>query len=1073
METARPSPVGQGRADVGKRRKRRWVWRVLGWLGALTVLAALLIAVFVWRLSQGPVALDFLGPYVADAIASAQPGLAARIDHTLVSLEPGRTVDIVARGVRLRRHDGEAQLTLPELSLGLSLRAALHGVIAPTRIVLRQPELRLERAMDGTFHIGLGEDEPSAGDWADNLLHDLAAPPDRHGELGYLAQVAVRDAGLTVHDRALGVTWQAKRADASIFRTEDGIFGDIALAVERAGGGETQLHGDFRYVGGRDRLAIQLAFSDLRPALFASAAPALAPLAAADLPLSGQVRVELDTAALRISDAWCDLSLAAGRLVHPAFREGAVPVTSGQLRIAYDPAQGRATVEDLSIDLGGPQFHGTATIDGLGDGLLAGGPSITAIDVAADLKLSDMPLERLPTLWPGRLAPKARNWVLGHVHDGIAADATARLAGHIDFAADAPRPVRLDSITGTLDYRGLTVDYFTGLPPLQGVNGTATFDRAHFDLVPTAGTVNGVQLTGGTAKLSKLDTNDEEIALDLALRGELPAVLQVLDSEPLHYARALKINPAQLSGQVDGRVQFKFPLKHDLTIAEVDYGAQAALSGVAVPHALAGHDLTGGDLKLKLDRASLRLTGTARLADVPATLSWTESLRRSDTVQTRYTFKARLDDEARRRLAVDFLPDVVKGPVDVDVAYARMAAAKRATADVALDFKDATLDMTKLNWRKAPGAPATAMLAVDLVDDHVRAIRDATFKGSGADARVSLAFGDDGAIRRVDAPRLILGETDASGSIAPRKEGGWQVELRGMSFDATGLMADLGRSPGTEASLPLVVDAAVDRLILGPKREARAVKGQVYSDGVHWQAAALDATLFGGGKASLRFGEAGGTRNFRLSSGDFGGLVRVLGLSDNVTGGEIEITGRAEDKGARRIFAGKVDGRDYRIVNAPLFAKLLSVASFSGIGGLLSGEGIPFTHLTGDFSSADGKLEFKDARAYGGAIGVNASGSYDTVLNLLEISGTLVPAYSINSVLGNVPVLGPLLLGGEGQGIFGANFKIAGSAADAAITVNPLSALAPGALRKLFLFEAPQPDATRAPPTPASPAPVQ
>ena len=1069
METARPSPAGQGQADPGKPRRRRWARRVLRWLGALTVVAALLIAVFVWRLSRGPVALDFLGPYVANAIAGAQPGLAAHIDHTLVSLEPGRTVDIVARGVRLRRHDGEAQLTLPELSLALSLRAALRGVIAPTRIVLRQPELHLERAVDGTFHIGLGEDEPGAGDWADSLLHDLAAPPDRHGELGYLAQVAVRDAGLTVHDRALGVTWQAKRADVSIFRSDDGIFGDIALAVERAGGGETQLHGDFRYVGGQDRLAVQLGFSDLRPALFASAAPALAPLAAADLPLSGEVRLELDTAALRISDAWCDLSLAAGRLVHPAFQEGAVPVTAGKLRIAYDPAKGRATVEDLSVDLGGPQFHGTATIDGLGDGLLAGGPSVSAIDVAADLTLSKVPLEQLPTLWPGLLAPKARNWVLGHVHDGIATDATARLAAHVDFAADAPRPVSLESITGTLAYRGLTVDYFTGLPPLHRVDGTATFDRAHFDLAPTSGTVNGVQLTGGTAKLSKLDTHDEEIALDLALRGELPAVLQVLDSEPLHYARALKIDPTQLTGKVDGHVQFTFPLKHDLTLAEVDYGAKAALSGVVFPHALAGDDLTDGDLKLELDRASLRIAGTARLADVPATLSWVESLKRSDSVQTRYTFKARLDDEARRRLAIDFLPDVVKGPVDVDVAYARMAT-KRATADVALDLKDATLDVAKLNWRKAPGAPATATLSLDLVDDHVRAIRDATLKGSGADARVSLAFGDDGAIRRVDAPRLILGETDASGSIAPRKEGGWQVELRGMSFDATGLMTDLGRSAGTEASLPLVVDAAVDRLILGPKREARAVKGQVYSDGIHWQAASLDATLFGGKKASLRFGEAGGMRNFRLSSGDFGGLVRLLGLSDNVTGGGIEITGRAEDKGARRIFTGKVDGRDYRIVNAPLFAKLLAVASFSGIGGLLSGEGIPFTHLTGDFSIADGKLEFKDARAYGGAIGVNASGSYDTAANLLEISGTLIPAYSINSVLGNVPVLGPLLLGGEGQGIFGANFKIAGTGADATVTVNPLSALAPGALRKLFLFEAPQPDV---PSAPASPAPAQ
>jgi hypothetical protein len=231
----------------------------------------------------------------------------------------------------------------------------------------------------------------------------------------------------------------------------------------------------------------------------------------------------------------------------------------------------------------------------------------------------------------------------------------------------------------------------------------------------------------------------------------------------------------------------------------------------------------------------------------------------------------------------------------------------------------------------------------------------------------------------------------------------------------------------------------------------------------------LDATLFGGGTASLRFGKAGGARNFRLSSSDYGGLLRVLGLSDNVAGGEIEITGHAQDQGARRVFTGTVDGRNYRVVNAPLFARLLSVASFSGIGGLLSGEGIPFTHLTGDFAVADEKLEFKDARAYGGAIGVNASGSFDLPADLLEVSGTLVPAYSLNSVLGNVPVLGPILLGGEGQGIFAANFKIAGPVSDPKITVNPLSALAPGVLRKLFLFSAPQPSAAPA----AAPEPIQ
>jgi hypothetical protein len=43
-----------------------------------------------------------------------------------------------------------------------------------------------------------------------------------------------------------------------------------------------------------------------------------------------------------------------------------------------------------------------------------------------------------------------------------------------------------------------------------------------------------------------------------------------------------------------------------------------------------------------------------------------------------------------------------------------------------------------------------------------------------------------------------------------------------------------------------------------------------------------------------------------------------------------------------------------------------------------------------------------------------------------------------------------LLLGGEGQGLFAANYQVTGSAADPQVSVNPLSALAPGFLRRLF-----------------------
>jgi hypothetical protein len=1033
---------------------RRPLWLLTQGIIGLLLALALAFAALLWRLSTGPLSLDFIAPYVAAAMEAAEPGITVRIDRTLVSLQQQATIEIVARGVHLREKKGEARLTLPELSLGLSLRAALTGTIAPTIVILRQPELRLERAEDGAFHLGVGDDTAPSGNWAEDFLRALAAPPDRRGPLGYLAEVAVRNAQLTVKDRALGVTWRAKRVDATMFRSAGGTFGDLALAVEEPGGTSTEFHGDFRYTAGEQRFAMQLGLADLRPALLAGAAPSLAPLATMDLPLSGQLRLELDTAALRISDAWCDLTLGAGRLVHPLLEGGAVAVASGQLRGAYDPSRGRVTIEQLRVDLAGPVIEATGTVDGLGAGFLAGGwPQ--AIDVDAALDIREVPANDLPSLWPEQLAPKPRVWVTEHIHDGVATHAHAQLGAHVDFAPGASPPVTVGVFTGTLEARGLTVRYFEQLPPLRGVDGTGTFDRTRLDITTTAGTVEGVQLlSGSTAKLSKLDTHDEEIAIDLGAKGPLRDIMGILDSEPLHYAQKLKLAPAAIGGAAEGRVQFHFPLKHDLPIDEVDFAAQAKLSGVAIAKIVGGRDLSDGDFELKLDREALRLDGTGRIADVPATLGLVQSLKAGEGDHARYTMKARIDDAGRRRLDVDFFPDMLKGPVDADVVYTTVEP-KRAAAAVSLGLKDATVEIGKLNWTKPAGVAATAALDLDLVDGHVRHIKQATIKGGGADSSLSAAFDAEGRLNRVDAPRLILGDTDAGGTLSRRPEGGWQMALRGLAFDATGLASHLDSGSGGALDQPLVVDATLERLVLGPKREARSVRAQVYYDGAHWQAASVDATLFGGGKARLRFGEAGGKRNLQLTTDDFGGLMRLANVTDNIAGGQLQITGQVEDVGAKRILRGKVEGADYRLANAPLFARLLSLASFTAIGSLLSGEGIPFTRLTADFTLSDGKIDIAVLRAYGGAIGINVSGSFDTGTQTLDISGTLVPAYTINSVLGNIPVLGPILLGGKGQGIFAANFKIAGPVAEARISVNPLSALAPGVLRKLFLFEAP------------------
>ena len=67
----------------------------------------------------------------------------------------------------------------------------------------------------------------------------------------------------------------------------------------------------------------------------------------------------------------------------------------------------------------------------------------------------------------------------------------------------------------------------------------------------------------------------------------------------------------------------------------------------------------------------------------------------------------------------------------------------------------------------------------------------------------------------------------------------------------------------------------------------------------------------------------------------------------------------------------------------------------------------------------------------------------------VDLSGTVVPAYTINRVLGNIPILGEILTGGPNEGVFAANYVLKGQLEDPRVSVNPLSALAPGFLRNL------------------------
>ena len=272
----------------------------------------------------------------------------------------------------------------------------------------------------------------------------------------------------------------------------------------------------------------------------------------------------------------------------------------------------------------------------------------------------------------------------------------------------------------------------------------------------------------------------------------------------------------------------------------------------------------------------------------------------------------------------------------------------------------------------------------------------------------------------------------------------------------------------SSSSVPLAVTAKIDRLILGQRHEIGQVSAEMLRSGGVWQSARLDGRLPNGQKLALSLGE-GGARQFSVQSDDLGATMKLLGIADNVVDGRLTITGQFSGLAGKQTLHGHIEGENYSIVGAPVMARILALPSFTGLVSTLSGDGLPFSTLRGDFSYNGNRVAIKNLLAFGESIGITANGWVDAERDRLELEGTVAPAYALNSLLGNIPLLGQLL-GGGSQGLFAANYRLSGSTDNPDVAVNPLSVLTPGILRQLFAplvgFPSPQSEQQAVSPSP-------
>lgn len=1046
-----PAPQPQRSRWHLHRRAARHVGRgahhVLRWVGAFAA-AIILIALFgIWRLMQGPIELNWLAPYVEAAIQHSGVGVKVAFSGVRLGIDRDtHRFDLRAENIRLSLPNGEPLARFPEMSTSLPMGALLHGQLVPEQVIVEGPVVHLVRQANGAISAQIGGDQ-AAPDLGPQTIEELAGPPARNAPLGLLHRISVRGATLIVDDKASGHTWRADRVDIAIDRSDKGARGDVSFAVP-IGTSMPELHASYRYLAERQLLDLDLAIDGVQPTMIPPLIPELAQLSHVAAPVSGTLETRINLSRGVAQGSRLDLRLGKGVLHSDWLATRSVAIEKGELRATYAPETEQVKLDSMQLDLGG----GT----GLAlDGVLSG---VTPAMISAPpdarppgeltgnftARLTHVPTSRLGALWPNGLSPGGREWTQANVHDGLVDEIALQIALDID---PADHTAQLQNAQGTFRYHGLTVNYVDGLPPARKVDGTATFAGRDLVFTPTAGTVKGLKLTGGALRISDIGAHTEWLTVDLNAAGPLKDALDVIDSKPLYYAHDIGLDPVAVSGHTAAQLHFKLPLVAHLNFDQVEYGAKATITGASVRAIALNRSLSDGDLALDLGQTGAQLRGTARYDGVPAKLDAKLDFRPKGGPHAVFHVAMTLDAAAQQRLGFDIAPDRVSGPIGVDATYSAFAA-NRGEATALLDLRDATLLMPEAGWKKPPGQPGEAKVVLDLDNEKVTRIRQIRVSAAGLDGRMTAGLAaDGGGVDNIEIQRLIVGDSDISGTVTARPGGGWQADIHAARADMRHLFNDATSAAPAPNSPPLALNVRIDRLVFGPQRDLRQVTAQLLrTDGV-WRSGNIAGSYADGHHMSLQFGD--GNDHLTFASNDLGDTLRLLGVVDNVVGGSVRVDGQLSQIGGERTLRAHVEGQNYVVNRTSVMAKLLALPSLTGFASALSGSGLPFFSLRGDIAYDGGRIDLQRVLAFGESLGITAKGSIDTDRDRVDLQGTVAPAYALNSLIGNVPIIGPLL-GGGSQGLIAANYRLSGPSDSPQVMVNPLSALTPGFLREIF-----------------------
>lgn len=1028
-------------------------------LGFAVFLLVAVNVLLVW-VATGPRSLEDITPYIEQSL-SQKGRYDVRISETWLVWDGWKhPIDLRLRKVSVMTNDGNEFSTFPEISLGVHFLSLLRGRILPTSLTISKPVISLLQAPDRSISFGLkpraappGEiqetqEAPKTGKAlvpAAAILIPLLKPLE-NDNLRKLHYISVREADVSIGSAQEGVLLNAANTGMVFRRNRHGnvqaeLSGDVTY-----GDYHTPVEATLVVTG--ENMEGTIAFSNFMPDKLSSLFSDDPQFKQFGLPLSGTIKLNTDLQG-HINHIAYSIDGDKGT-VNSDFLDTPLTIDAMHSDGLISNNLQDIQVDSLTLDMGNTKVSASGVLS----------RSAGQVAVRGKASITNVPAGDVHKYWPPGLAPLTRSWITENITAGSIPEAEANI--NITYGdLDKPTLPR-EAVDATIRLADAAVTYLPGHPQVTGIKGAVHVDGIALDAsIESAQYMDGTSLSKGRVHIADLNPDNPYIEVSLHAETTAADMIHFLGLPRLEKAQRLNLDASKAKGIItgDAKTGFHFyaPKGKDGKPGDPDitYDITADLADMTQPGFMNKFDVSGINGKLAINNEQLVFTGAGNVNGASVSESKVTYLFHpaAGAYDTLIDVKATAPVEVLPRFGYPEFP-FLSGRVGVSADVKQSASAEVAMATI--DLTHAGINMDDFPWKKPLGEAAKLELTTDKKDGKL-AISSFHLKGLGAEVKGNADLNDDlSALAVLRISKMVMGETNLDSLYYRAIEGGHSLDIRGMSADVSPWLEDDPNSSKEPTfsfrhfpAMQLKTD--LRRIVTRPGYMLEDVKGELECTTRICKFADITGKTADGKPFTFRIlRNPKGVRQLAINADNAGMFFGALNLLDDAEGGMLSITGDYDDSTPDSVLSGKLYINRHTVKKVPILAKLLTLASLTGIIDTLQGKGIQFDKTRIPFTLAKDVLTLDEAKTYGSAMGLTADGTITFPKRSLDIEGTIVPSYSLNNVVGKVPIVGDLLTGGKGGGVFAARYSIKGTGADPKIAVNPLSMLTPGFLRGLF-----------------------